>query len=87
MHSGWIDFGLAYGIPGLLIIFSTMFFIIFMGIRQPDLQNIYAVMICVALIPMGIIAEITYKQYFEATIFFLAFAATSIAVSSKAKSP
>ena len=86
VHSGWIDFGLAYGIPGLLIIFSTMFFIIFMGIRQPDLQNIYAVMICVALIPMGIIAEITYKQYFEATIFFLAFAATSIAVSSKAKS-
>jgi hypothetical protein len=43
-------------------------------------------MICVALIPMGIIAEITYKQYFEATIFFLAFAATSIAVSSKVKS-
>ena len=86
VHSGWIDFGLAYGIPGLLIIFSTMFFIIFMGIRQPDLQNIYAVMICVALIPMGIIAEITYKQYFEATIFFLAFAATSIAVSSKVKS-
>jgi hypothetical protein len=81
VHSGWIDFGLAYGLPGLLIIFATMLVIIFMGIAQPYLQNIYAVMICIALIPMGIIAEITYKQYFEATIFFLAFAASNILCS------
>jgi len=37
------------------------------------------------LIPLGLIAEICYKQYFEATIFFIAFAATAIAVNENNK--
>jgi hypothetical protein len=38
-------------------------------------------MMCLAFIPFGLIAEITWKQYFEATIFFLTLGATIIALS------
>lgn len=80
VHSGWIDFGLAFGIPGLVLLFSAMICIIVLGLSRPSFLNICSAMTCVALIPMGIIAEISYKQYFEATIFFVAMAASFIAL-------
>lgn len=86
VHSGWIDFGLAFGIPGLTLLFSAMFCIIILGLSRPRFLNICASMTCVALIPMGIIAEISYKQYFEATIFFIAMAASFIAVDDAPRS-
>jgi len=46
-------------------------------------MNLCAVMIVVALFPMGVIAEITYKQYFEATIFFITLAASLILLEKK----
>jgi hypothetical protein len=85
VHSGWIDFGLAFGIPGLALLFSTMICIIILGLAKPRLLNICAAMTCIALIPMGMIAEISYKQYFEATIFFLAMAASFIALDDAPK--
>ena len=85
VHSGWIDFGLAFGVPGLTLLFSAMFCIIILGLSRPSFLNICAAMTCVALIPMGIIAEISYKQYFEATIFFIAMAASFIAVDDAPK--
>jgi hypothetical protein len=36
------------------------------------------VWICIALLPLGVIAEISYKQYFEATLFFITFAAVMV---------
>lgn len=83
VHSGWIDFGLAFGIPGLALIFSCMIFILIFGIMRPCIMNLCAVMIVVALFPMGIIAEITYKQYFEATIFFITLASSLILFEKK----
>lgn len=85
VHSGWIDFGLAFGVPGLTLLFSAMFCIIILGLSRPSFLNICAAMTCVALIPMGIIAEISYKQYFEATIFFIAMAASFIAIDDAPK--
>lgn len=85
VHSGWIDFGLAFGVPGLTLLFSAMFCIIILGLSRPSFLNICAAMTCIALIPMGIIAEISYKQYFEATIFFIAMAASFIAVDDAPK--
>jgi len=83
VHSGWIDFGLAFGIPGLILIFSSMILMMIFGMINPSLMNLCAVMIVVALLPMGIIAEITYKQYFEATIFFLALASAFILLGKR----
>lgn len=78
VHSGWIDFGLAFGIPGLLLIFSSMLLIIYFGIKDKSSLVLPWAIVCLALIPFGIIAEITWKQYFEATIFFLTVGSTVV---------
>ena len=78
VHSGWIDFGLAFGIPGLLLIFSSMVSIIYFGLKSKSSIALPWVIVCLAFIPFGLIAEITWKQYFEATIFFLTVGSTVI---------
>jgi hypothetical protein len=83
VHSGWIDFGLAFGIPGLLLIFSTMASIIYFGLKSKSSIALPWVIVCLAFIPFGLIAEISYKQYFEATIFFLTLASTVIILTKK----
>ena len=78
VHSGWIDFGLAFGIPGLLLIFSSMLSIIYFGLKSKSSIALPWVIVCLAFIPFGLIAEIAWKQYFEATIFFLTVGSTVI---------
>jgi hypothetical protein len=78
VHSGWIDFGLAFGVPGLLLIFSSMLSIICFGLKRKSSIALPWVIVCLAFIPFGLIAEITWKQYFEATIFFLTAGSTVI---------
>jgi O-Antigen ligase len=73
-HSGWIDFGMAFGIPGLILLFIVLILTISFAVANPTLLNICGGMICLTLIPFGLIAEISYKQYFEATIFFIVLA-------------
>jgi O-Antigen ligase len=78
VHSGWIDLGLAFGIPGLLLMFLTLLSIIYFGLKSKSSVALPWAIVCLALIPFGLIAEITYKQYFEATIFFLSLASTIV---------
>lgn len=78
VHSGWIDFGLAFGIPGLLLIFSSMLSIIYFGIKDKSSLVLPWAIVCLAFFPFGLIAEITWKQYFEATIFFLTLGSTVV---------
>ncbi|QWD60367.1 O-antigen ligase family protein [Polynucleobacter sp. MWH-UH35A] len=78
VHSGWIDFGLAFGIPGLLLVFSSMLSIIYFGIKDKTLLVLPWAVVFLAFLPFGLIAEITWKQYFEATIFFLTVGSTVV---------
>ena len=78
-HSGWIDFGLAFGIPGLAIIFLTLLSTIWFGLRSRPYSNLVPVLICITLMPFGLIAEISYKQYFESLIFFIALSSSMVA--------
>ena len=88
VHSGWIDFGLAFGIPGLILIFSAMLSIIYFGLKSGSVIALPWVIFCLAFLPFGLIAEITWKQYFEATIFFLSLGATVIIFTdNKSKAP
>ena len=82
VHSGWIDFGLAFGIPGLSLLFLALISIIIIGMRQGGELSLIAVIYCLMLIPFGLIAEISYKQYFEATLFFVVFGGTIISFST-----
>lgn len=77
-HSGWVDFALGFGIPGVLIIILAQLSIIYLGLKSKTKFSLIGVWICIALLPLGVIAEISYKQYFEATLFFITFAATMV---------
>jgi O-Antigen ligase len=78
VHSGWIDFGLAFGVPCLLLVFASLLSIICFGLKSRSPIALPWVIVCLTFIPFGLIAEITYKQYFEATIFFLTLGSTII---------
>lgn len=77
-HSGWIDFGLAFGMPGLAIVFLTLLSTIYLGLRNRLQSNLVPVVICITLIPFCLIAEMSYKQYFESLIFFIALSASLV---------
>jgi hypothetical protein len=83
VHSGWIDLGLAFGIPGLILIFTALLSIIYLGLKNKSSITFPWVIVCLAFIPFGLIAEITYKQYFEATIFFLTLSSSLIILQQK----
>jgi len=70
-HSGWIDFGLGFGLPGLFLIFLGIFSIIVLSLLRPARLNLIAATICVMLLPFCLTSEMSYKQYFESMIFFL----------------
>jgi hypothetical protein len=78
-HSGWIDFGLAFGVPGLAIVFLALLSTIYLGLRSRLQTNLVPVVICITLIPFCLIAETSYKQYFESLIFFIALSASLVA--------
>jgi hypothetical protein len=78
IHSGWIDFGLAFGLPGLAIVFMTLLSTIYLGLRSYLQSNLVPVVVCITLIPFCLIAEVSYKQYFESLIFFIALSASLV---------
>jgi hypothetical protein len=78
IHSGWIDFGLAFGVPGLAIVFLTLLSTIYLGLRSRLQTNLIPVVICITLFPFCLIAEVGYKQYFESLIFFIALSASLV---------
>jgi hypothetical protein len=76
-HSGWIDFGLAFGVPGLLIFLLVFMAIVWRGLTVGGQFGLMGVWLTIGLIPFGVVAEICYKHNFEILMFFIAFAATS----------
>ena len=76
-HSGWIDFGLAFGIPGLCIFLILFSSIVYKGLRNGDQFGLMGAWLIIGFAPFGLIAEINYKHNFEILLFFIAFAAAS----------
>lgn len=77
-HSGWVDYGLAFGIPGLVILISTLLINIYLGLIKKDQLNLVSISISSTLLIFCIFAEVSWKQYFESMIFFIAFVSTVI---------
>lgn len=73
VHSGWIDLGLAFGIPGLALIFIALIGALYLAFFLKTREGMLAVFLCITLIPFGLVSELTYKQYFEMLIFFITF--------------
>jgi hypothetical protein len=85
-HSGWVDFGLAFGLPGYFFIFITIFSIIRLAINSQNQMTLVAMMIALMLIPFCLTSEMSYKQYFESMIFFLTLSGAIVALYSNKKS-
>jgi hypothetical protein len=77
-HSGWVDLGLAYGLPGVFLLAGALICILFLALVAPSFWALQAFFIALAFFPLALIAEITWKQYFEATLFFATFASTLV---------
>jgi hypothetical protein len=85
-HSGWIDFGLAFGLPGLLILLLTFASIIYNGFIRGNQFGFIGVWLILGFMPFGLIAEINYKHNFEILLFFISFAAASTLLMRNANS-
>lgn len=84
-HSGWIDFGLAFGVPGICILLALFCSIIYKGFHNGGQFGLMGAWLIIGFIPFGVIAEINYKHNFEILLFFIAFAATSTIPLKSAK--
>lgn len=73
-HSGWVDFGLAYGVPGLILLLGTLILGVALSQSVNLLDRLQITFILITFIPLSLIAETTWKQYFEATLFFITYA-------------
>jgi len=76
-HSGWIDFALAFGLPGLALLLSAIISIIFLGLKKGGQFGLMGAWLAIGILPFGLVAEICYKHNFEILIFFITFAAAS----------
>lgn len=75
-HTGWIDLGLAFGFPAIVLTGYVIFYIL---IRTAFTKNRFATVafwICLGITLLAFHAEIFYKQFFEASLFFLSYSAT-----------
>jgi len=80
-HSGWVDLGLAFGYPALFLSALPFLAILIIYIRS-NVKIFYtnlAIWISLAIFMAGFVQEVTYKQTFEALVFFMTFSAASFA--------
>ncbi len=77
-HSGWIDFALAFGVPGIFILAMAFLLVIYFGMKQLSQFSLIGIWLVLGIVPFGLIAEITYKHNFETLIFFIALACSLV---------
>jgi len=81
-HSGWVDFGLAYGLPGILLLLTWILAITYFATKDLDALNILAISIAIIYIPLMLIAETAWKEYLEAEFLILALASGLVLMRS-----
>ena len=78
-HSGWVDFGLAYGVPGILSLTLAIAFGLFAGLRIRDSYAVLACWIFLVALFAPLFQEIAMKHLFEIWLFIIAFASGLVA--------
>jgi hypothetical protein len=73
-HSGWVDFGLAYGVPGILSLTLAIAFGLCAGLRIRDSYAVLACWIFLVALFAPLFQEIAMKHLFEIWLFIIAFA-------------
>jgi hypothetical protein len=70
-HSGWIDFGLAFGIPGLALILGSLASIIFLALKSNSVNALPVIWMTASLILTFTVAETSSKHSIEILFFFI----------------
>lgn len=78
-HSGWVDFGLAYGVPGILCLTLAIAFGLYAGLRIRDSYAVLACWIFLVALFAPLFQEIAMKHLFEIWLFIIAFASGLVA--------
>ncbi len=78
-HSGWVDFGLAYGVPGILSLTLAIAFGLYAGLRIRDSYAVLACWIFLVALFAPLFQEIAMKHLFEIWLFIIAFASGLVA--------
>jgi hypothetical protein len=78
-HSGWVDFGLAYGVPGILSLTLAIAFGLCAGLRIRDSYAVLACWIFLVALFAPLFQEIAMKHLFEIWLFIIAFASGLVA--------
>ncbi len=78
-HSGWVDFGLAYGVPGILSLTLAIAFALYAGFRIRDSYAVLACWIFMVALFAPLFQEIAMKHLFEIWLFIIAFASSLVA--------
>ena len=77
-HQGWIDLTLAFGLPGLGIVWTCLIMVIIFGFKGEDESAKLAGWIAVTIFLIGMTSEITYKEEFEVYMFLSMFSAACL---------
>jgi hypothetical protein len=77
-HSAWVDFGLAFGIPGLALILSALISTIALAIRGHSPNKLLVVWMAFSLLLIFTIAEVSSNHTIEILFFCIALLNTMV---------
>jgi hypothetical protein len=75
-HSAWIDFGLAFGIPGLLLTIGALISTILLALRSNSPNQLVVIWLAFSLLLTFTVAEVSSKHTIEILFFFIALLST-----------
>ena len=82
-HSGWVELGLAFGIPILGMIFSALFLTFMEAARHPYPARMTVLGFVVLITCLYSVGEIAIQHGFEILFYLLAFLPTLLLVKPK----
>jgi len=71
-HSAWIDFGLAFGIPGLLLTIGALISTMLLALRSNSPNQLVVIWLAFSLLLTFTVAEVSSKHTIEILFFFIA---------------
>jgi hypothetical protein len=74
-HAGWVDLGLSFGLPAILMVFSSIVMILIITVKAPTKYLFLSLVgwISLAIFLAGFVQEITYQHTVEAMLFMITF--------------
>jgi hypothetical protein len=70
-HSGWLDLALGIGLPGLLLIYSSLAISLRRALKYPNFWKPFIFWTTISIMLMWCTTELSQKVYFDSLIFWV----------------